>query len=303
MLTLNPTIWVTGSRLHHYTFVDVMRSSTIEEAKQVISKSGYTTFELVVYLISTYIAKRDVPLWEYMVRLLSKDDATKTFLVPSCKEEHTLLTYLCKEINRHEKIKQKIWALLALGCQWDQVVQTNKTALSWLVTSDSHLEIVKWSVMHKANVHKGHVLIYASNRILKEEQAIKMEFSGSEIGKPFQNNAVFDYLIHLGVDIHDVLDDGTTPLLAACCEGNVHKVSNLLSRGAYLYSKTNEELDVWFWTEQFRGVQGSRLREVLFQYESKQTKYWTEMVHEVMDESSILKDVPIHEVLMVLSTV
>jgi hypothetical protein len=303
MLTLNPTIWVIGSRLHHYTFVDVMRSSTIEEAKQVISNSGYTTFELVVYLISTYIAKRDVPLWEYMVRLLSKDDATKTFLVPSCKEEHTLLTYLCKEINRHEKIKQKIWPLLALGCQWDQVVQTNKTALSWLVTSDSHLEIIKWGVMHKANVHKGHVLIYASNRISKEEQAIKMEFSGSEIGKPFQNNAVFDYLIHLGVDVHDVLDDGTTPLLAACCEGNVHKVSNLLSRGAYLYSKTNEELDVWFWAEQFRGVQGSRLREVLFQYESKQTKYWTEMVHEVMDESSILKDVPIHEVLMVLSTV
>lgn len=301
MLTLNPTIWVIGSRLHHYTFVDVMRSSTIEEAKQVISNSGYTTFELVVYLISTYIAKRDVPLWEYMVRLLSKDDATKTFLVPSCGEEHTLLTYLCKEINRHEKIKQKIWPLLALGCQWDQVVQKDKTALSWLVTSDSHLEIVKWSVMHKANPHKGHVLIYASNRISKEEQAIKMEFSGSEIGKPFQNHGVFDYLIHLGVDVHDVLDDGTTPLLAACCEGNVHKVSTLLARGAYLYSKTNEGLDVWFWAEQFRGVQGSSLRDVLFHYESKQTQFWTEMVQQVMGESSLVKEIPFREILSVLT--
>jgi hypothetical protein len=117
--------------------------------------------------------------------------------------------------------------------------------------------------------------------------------------RPLQNNLILDYLISLGLDVDDTLENGRTPLLSACSEGNVKKVRALLEVGASIYSKmVDDGMDVWFCAEQhytytmsFPQVKEYPMRELLQQYEAKQKKYWTEMLDEVMDGSFIVQEV------------
>ena len=117
------------------------------------------------------------------------------------------------------------------------------------------------------------------------------------------SNFIIDYLIGLGLDVDDTLEDGRTPLLSACSEGNVHKVRALLEAGASIYSKMNDGTDVWFWaihhyTIPYPTIKDYPLLELLQRYEIKQKKFWKNVFEEMTDD--LLNGVLLSEVIKVL---
>jgi hypothetical protein len=268
--------------------------------------------------------RTDMTTWKYIIKFVQKEDATRTF---QCfkKTTHTLLSYLCSVLHyEHLDIaKEKITSLLDLGCQWDYEID-QKTPLSYLIEYDDALPLLSWCIHEKgANPHDGHLLVYASNGITKkqhmdrsnvwkahvlhaQEENADIDRDVLQTYKPFKNKRVFTYLLELDLDVEDCIDSGMTPFIAACSEGTLYKVQQLLEKGVSIYKKTKEGTDAWFWANiHYREVWGDDpsvrfLRDTLRQYEERQSHFWTSLLEVSRgSKESLLQDVPIQELLQV----
>lgn len=271
-LNYNQRIWDDAStyeesKTPHFAILTACKHNDFETVKKLIGKTPeWTPFELMILVIFG-ISYKDPSTFYFMLSMLTKDDATRTFMYGP--EEHTLLTLTCKMISGKSLYVQDILLrLLQLGCLWDQTVKGGKTALSFMVTSDSALHDIKWCIRQGATVCKGHLLVYASNAITKQQQeeciAAQVQYNDLESRgiitlepievvrcNGYDNYNVFTYLLDIGVPVDDVVpESGMTPLLAACCENDLYKVEKLLKKGVSLYRNTLEGLDAWFWAEQ-----------------------------------------------------
>jgi len=248
--------------------------------------------------------RTDMTTWKYIIKFVQKEEATRTFQCFT-KTTHTLLSYLCSVLHyEHLDIaKEKITSLLELGCRWDYEID-QKTPLSYLIDYDDALPLLSWCIQEKgANPHHGHLLVHASNGITKKQH---MERSNGDIlgtYRPYKNKRVFTYLLELGLDVEDCIDSGMTPFIAACSEGTLYKVKQLLEKGVSIYKKTKEGTDAWFWADiHYAEVWGDDprirfLRDTLRQYEEKQLHFWTSLLN--VSRESLLQDVPIQELLQV----
>ena len=287
--------------------------------EQLLPTTVWTPFELMIAVISSDNHNQYLLIWNMILSLLTPEDTIKTIIDPVTNSEHTLLSFLCYNARQHQPKKydtitiyQKFESLLDVGCKWNTPVANNYSPLMWFLWSNECLDLLKWCIEHGANPHEGHLLCYSSSYINKEIQlqkteARQMSEKYPELSepirllryRPLQNNLILDYLISLGLDVDDTLDNGRTPLLSACSEGNVKKVRALLEAGSSIYSKmVDDGMDVWFCAEQhytytmsFPQVKEYPMRELLQQYEVKQKKYWTEMLVEVMDGSFMVQEV------------
>jgi len=211
-------------------------------------------------MIYWHVKQNDLSTWNFILSILTKEDTTKTFIEPLYKKEHSLLTYLCSLLHVEDLfIEDKISSLIIAGCQWDQEVQ-ERTALSFFVHSGYNFSIIKWCIRHGANPYKGNLLVYSSNWITESqyEKYLISQKDDNSISqftlpvdackcRPYSNLLVFDYLLEIGVSIHDTIHNGVTPLLAACCEGNEYKIKTLLSLGASLYTSTKDGINASVW--------------------------------------------------------
>lgn len=289
--------------------------------EQLLPTTVWTPFELMIATISSDNHNQYLTIWNRILSLLTPEDTIKTIIDPVTNSEHTLLSFLCYNARQHQPKKydtitiyQKFESLLAVGCKWNTPVANSHSPLLWLLWSNECLDLLKWCIEHGANPHEGHLLCYSSSYINKEIQlqktaARQMSEKYPGLSEPLpllhlkyrslKNDLILDYLISLGLDVDDTLENGRTPLLSACSEGNIKKVRALLEAGASIYSKmVDDGMDVWFCAEQhytytmsFPQVKEYPMRELLQQYEAKQTKYWTEMLDEVMDGSFMVQEV------------
>ena len=269
-----------------------------EKFSQLLPTTVWTPFELMITVMSSNSRNQDLTIWNIILTLLTPEDAVKTILDTN-GQEHTLLSYLCCNAWRHKPNKyepitiyQKFESLLDLGCKWNTPLHNDFTPLRWLLWSNECLDLLKWCIEHGANPHEGHLLNHAFNYITREKQLEKAEAQRwyeenprsvepviIKTCKPLKNNFIIDYLISLGLDVNDTLEeDGRTPLLSACSEGNVHKVRLLLEAGASIYSKLKDGTDVWFWAEQhytipYPTIKDYPMRELLQRYETHQKRY------------------------------
>lgn len=317
----NQTIWNAYSikdddtSLPRYTILTACFDNKVDIIKQFITESEWTPFELMIRVISGCGHYYNLATWDYLIPLLTKEDATKTFTSPTCGE-HTLLTYCCYYSSSMDKmLKEKITYLIQLGCQWEQIVQTNKTALSFLVVSDRNIELVQWCITQGANPHHGHLLCHVSNwRTEKQYNELLFTFEDKDEFKqlddkkinPYSNNAMFDYVLELGLDVHDVLENGMTPLIAACCEGSEYKITLLLSLGVTIYHHTLDGADVWLWAKRHVRYQCYEYEDIIEEYPLEdilrqwEKQYWTEILENLYQDIFLLQDIPRREMIQVL---
>lgn len=223
----------------------------------------------------------DMTTWNYMIQFLKKEDVSRTFLDYKDKE-HSLLSYLCSLHHDDFSIATlKINSLLDIGCSLDQLVG-EKTPLSYLVERDNRFPLLTWCITDKgANPHLGHLLVYAS------------QFYGAE------NSHVFSYLLSLGLNIEDRLENGMTPFLAACESYDFLKITQLLEKDVSIYRKTKEGIDAWYYVTCNGYKYPNRLRELLQEHDTRQKQFWTMLFEEIAHESNV-KDIPIQEIIQVL---
>ena len=90
----------------------------------------------------------------------------------------------------------------------------------------------------------------------------------------------------MGLDVNERLNEnGMTPLLAACCEGNLFKVEQLLLSGASITTQSTDGMTVWSWAKRhmIKNTQGQRqypLQEILLTYWKKEKQFYYEMIAE-----------------------
>ena len=324
------TVWegpyTFGGKDKSYELITACKKNNLKIVQQLIGQCNLDAFDLMCMVINGNCSKLET--WNFIMPLLTREDATKTFLCYEQKQ-HTLLSYCCsRNYYGDEKImKYKIASLLELGSQWDQVIHDQKTALTFLVTCNFILPVLRWCIEETgANPHHGHLLVYASNGITKEDHVARAEAhrqyelystpGGAPMAepeessrcRPYKNNDTFSYLLELGLDVEDTLDSGMTPFLAACSEcqeTNVQKVQGLLGKGASIYKKMNDGVDAWYWAEEYRYMQwGSEdfvyyLRDLLLQHEREQSVYWTTVLDEVVHDPlpNLLQEVPFRELI------
>ena len=290
-----------------------------------INKTKWTLFELMVITIHGKKIEDDV--FMFLLSRLSEEDMTKTFY-SNLGVEHTLLSFYCFSIlyrRDNKKVYEKIDSLIKKGSQIDQEVGLEKTALSYLVTDDYNLFIVRWMVeLFDANPHKGHLLLNACNTISKEKHEARQKaeaeirnghFNG-HFGapsaennaiidcKPYENIKVYEYLLSLNLDVdYRNVETGLTPLLSVCSEGQYKKIQKLLKVGGYskfsLNNKTNDDLDVWFWAKYYKykfGWPAYAMQDILQKFKKEQTCYWTELMTEVGKDTKLQGTLLLQEV-------
>lgn len=292
-----------------------------EQLERLLPTTEWTPFELMITVISSNRHNENVAIWNRILSLLTPEDTVKTIIDPDSLHQYTLLSLLCYNATLHKPKKnetntiyQKIESLLSLGCKWDS--QENHSPLLWFIWSNECLELLKWCIEKGANPHHGHLLCYSSNYKNKQMQLEKTkaeEFSKEnpelpdpiilQLYKPLKNNLILDYLISIGLDVDDTLENGRTPLLSACSEGTIDKVQALVEAGASIYCKTNDDTDVWFWAEQHYTMSLSNkhypIQKLLLEYEKKQ-KFWKNVLEEIINESTMLQKVSYPNLIQVL---
>lgn len=319
-----PTRWE-DYQLDRFLILEACKKNNIEIFMRLFHKTEWTPFQLMISTI--YGNERGSDIFSFLLTRLSPKDMKTTFRVYDNGIEHTLLSYYCSRISfreRLELVQAKFTSLLEAGSEFDQEINGNKTALSFLVESDFNFYILKWCIEALgANPHKGYLLHFACNSISKEENekrvAAQIAYSAilnnnntpmaepEEIttSSPHENIRLYRYLLSLGLDLEECMEEtGLTPLLAVCSEGNTDKVNSLLQFGGAnisLYRKTKDNLDVWYWAEFYKfknwGDDGYTypLRDLLLTHKAAQTIYWEEIMEEMGD--SILQNVQVHDIL------
>jgi hypothetical protein len=161
--------------------------------------------------------------------------------------------------------------------------------------------------------------------------------------KAYDNCIMYRYLLDCGLEIEDcMMETGMTPLLAVCSEGLLSKIDMLLQRGGLLlslYRKTKEGVDVWYWAEEYKyriwpfetfpripfleidneinyrkrdtfNVNTDHvdeyqypLKSLLLQYEDSQTRYWKEILENLETKMTLLRDIPMSDLLRVLAKI
>jgi hypothetical protein len=268
-------------------------------------------FDFVVFAIQENVTD----LFDFMLYRLSPNETTKTFTYEGV--EHTLLSFCCSRPFYYtlnpEIIYKQITSLVKAGCQFDQEIGIErKTALSFMVTKDQTLSVVKWCIETMgANPRKGYLLHYACNFISREEREERVLSGTWSYEMVHRNLDMYKYLLSLGLELEECMEKtGLTPLLAVCSEGNTQKVYLFLQVGGEnvsLYRKTKEGVDVWFWAEQYKykhqhvkSFYVYPIRDVLLAHKEKYILFWKEMMEEVMNQS-LLQDVPLCDILQTIS--
>jgi hypothetical protein len=330
------TIWDFPSRwedyqLPRFVMIDACKKNDLTTVMKLINETEWTPFELMIMTI--YGNERGDQVFSFLLSRLSHQDMTKTFFYYNQDIEHTLLTLYCSLIFYREKlenVQSKMIRLIQAGSQLDQEIGIErKTALSFMVTKEFNLSILKWSIETiGADPRKGHLLHYACNSISKDDHEARIvaeQFYAETLNgpnspmaepdeisdcKPYDNLPLYQYLLSLGLDVEEcIAETGLTPLLSVCSEGNPDKVRVFLQVGGAnvsLYRKTKEGLDVWFWAEQYKYENWDEgymypLRDVLVAYKEEQKLYWKDMMEEVMGQPSLLQDVQVCHMLEVVS--
>jgi len=310
------TIWDTPSQVTtRFQIIAACRTNHSHVVNKLLPTVEWTPLELMIMIC--YGKHRDSATWDLVYPLLTPDDVRTTFYVPDYTEPHTLLTYCCAVYTTNEELlKHQITYLLRLGADWNQVVG-EKTALSYLVTTDYHIDLILWCCSCGASLHHGHLFIHASNwmteaQYQQKQTEIQLYYDEIDIRdmvnitepdimiqfRPYTNDTVFTFLIDQAVNVNDVLDNGMTPLLSACCEGNLVKVHSLLYAGASMYATTKEGISAWTWSVRHYDHYMSPLRNLLEQHEERERVYWMELVRESMYEpSSLLHGIPLTSIL------
>lgn len=316
-----------------YSILCDCRNNFHQNVKEKISKTKWTPFDLMIVTMY-YLSYKKLDTFYFLLSMLQKEDASRTFRLKN-GEEHTLLTVYCARGAYSDLSFHNVFSsLLRLGCQWNQEVAGGKTALSFLVKSNTQLKRIQWCISEGANLQKGHLLVYASEGMSKEQYEnvlaihIYPNRPDEQLGC-WDNEKIFTYLVLNGAPVDDVEAlTGMTPLIAACCEDNLNKVRLLVQHGASLYRKNKEGMDAWSWAELHRykryhnsGVMhkiyeledtkvddGSTveypLRDLLRLFEADQKRYWEKVVTEVMtDGKSMLQEVPMSDVLQMVAKV
>jgi hypothetical protein len=292
-------------KLPRFLLLEACRLNKVDRVKQLYTKCEvesetelyWTPFELMIHMIFWQFQQSDLSTWHFILSLLSIEDTTKTFIEPIYKKEHSLLSYLCSLLHFQDNlIEEKISSLIIAGCQWNQEIE-EKTALSFFIQSDSNVNIVKWCIRNGANPHKGHLLVHASNWITETQykkydelceyndqyephapySIIRLPLPEDTCKvRPYLNLLIFDYLLEIGVTIHDTISNGFTPLLAACCEGNEYKIKKIVTEGASLFDQTKENINAKvFINRQCIQNRSRSLKTVFTEYESA---FWTEII-------------------------
>jgi hypothetical protein len=245
-----------------YFILGSCRNNYHDDVKKHFHLTKWTPFELMIITIHG-LAYRQLHTFAFLLPKLQKTDATRTFLLPN-GEEHTLLTLFCARAAVYQvNPRDAFCGLLELGCQWDQEVQGDKTALSFLVRSGDN-KLIEWCIGKGATLQKGHLLVYASKGLTKRQYEERAEIEKTHrylatngmtpladpetVHPPFNNKRMFRYLVENGAPVNDVdHTTGMTPLITACCEDNPYKVRLLLQHGAVdsLYRQNNEGMDAF----------------------------------------------------------
>jgi hypothetical protein len=339
MTAMKNSIWDFPSRwedyqLPRFVMIDACKKNDLTTVMKLIDETEWSPFELMIMTI--HGNERGDQVFSFLLSRLSQEDMTKTFLYYDQDVEHTLLTFYCSLIFYREKlenVQSKMIRLIQAGSQLNQEVgDERKTALSFMVTADFNLSVLKWCIQTMgANPRQGHLLHHACNSISKHahESRVQAEQWYAEMlngtntpmaepeelsdCKPYENTQVYRYLLSLGLDLEEcITETGLTPLLSVCSEGNSDKVRAFLQVGGAnvsLYRKTKEGLDVWFWAEEYKYRNWDQgytypLRDVLLAYKEEQHQYWKEMMEEVMGgQPSLLQEVPVRDMLEVVSRV
>lgn len=333
-----PTIWDFPARwedykLPRFVILDACKKNDLVTVMKHIDETEWTPFELMIATLYGNERKDDV--FSFLLTRLTPEDMTRTFRYFNDGPEHTLLSYFCSLVfyrETLENIQSKIIRLVQAGSQFDQEIGAErKTALSFLVTTDFNRAILKWCIETLGvNHHKGHLLHYACNFVSKVEnearQGATQWYSETMNGantpmaepdeislcKPHENHSVYRYLLSLGLDLEECIEEtGLTPLLAVCSEGNVDKIRAFLQVGGVSVSlnrKTKEGLDVWFWAEQYKydnwgGGYTYPVRDLLLTHKAEQTIYWEQMMEEATSQLSLLQKIPVRDMLQTVTQV
>jgi hypothetical protein len=220
--------------------------------------------------------------------------------------------------------------LVQAGSRFDQEIGLErKTALSFMVTTDFNRATVKWCIETLGvDIRKGRLLHYSCNFISKKAHEARLEagqiysdmLNGFDTpmaepdeissSKPYENINMYRYLLSLGLDLEECIEEtGLTPLLAVCSEGNEEKVQAFLQVGGVTVSLSRynkEGLDVWFWAEQYKydnwgGGYTYPVRDVLLTHKAEQTIYWQQMMEEATSKLSLLQEVPVLDMLQAVT--
>jgi hypothetical protein len=253
----------------------------------------------------------DLRTFYLVAPLLTKDDVQMIFSID--EEEHTLLTYCLKQTWKNtDRMKVRVKTLLECGADWNQVAG-GVIALTYIV-STNHIDLLQWCISMGADITKGQLLVHAScwqtetsyaqlyEKFIEDNAKYDYEYQSTILYTPaYTNDIVFAFLIDMGLDVNERLDEhGMTPLLAACCEGNTRKVEQLLLAGASMTAQCRDGMTVWSWSKRHMEMQlcndqvryRYRLHELLFSYWKKEKQFYVEMIAEcVMDKESVLSSV------------
>lgn len=247
------------------------------------SSLKWSPFELMI--ITIYAEHCDFSIWDMILPLLSKDDMKATFQIPWCNQSLTLLHFLLViSSNKYASYTlQHIERLLHHGSDINQIVE-GRTMLSYVVSSDyeslfiSRIHFVMWCIEHGANPHIGHLLIYSCDYQYHLDMIGKHKHATSRREKdPTCDVALYDYLLSLGCNRHDQLENGFRAIEAVFCEGNNEKVS--------LFLDTEIDLDLpetcWTYAIYHSRTICYSLLSQLQTYHYKQYDMWKELVNTI----------------------
>lgn len=298
-----PFLWNTYSK-KRIRLCQLCFDNNDKEVQKILQNTmDYNAIELMILVL--HGDHLDLRTFNIIASLLTIDNVNTVSYVFN-NEEHTLLTYCLKQYNHNDRMKLRVKTLLDCGADWNQIVG-GVTALSYIV-STHHIDFLQWCISMGADITKGNLLVHAScwlteenytklyHKFIEDNTHYDPEYQLTRFYTPvYTNDTIFEFLVNMGLDVNEPLqENGMTPLLAACCEGNLVKVETLLLAGASITAQSTDGMTVWSWSKRHMvpnqdGQSQYLLYDLLFSYWKKEKQFYIEMISEcIMDKDSIL---------------
>lgn len=204
----------------------------------LLHTSQWSIMELMMIII--YAEHTTFDTWDLLLPLLSLEDMKTVFYVPFCNQYVTLLYYtlLTSRDIYSDHTKCQIKRFIDYGADLNQMVD-EKTLLSYVVnynpynhsSVENSVSFVAWCMEQGADHHLGHLLIYSCNY----DMSLLHKTRSLPIKKITYDVVLYQYLLSIGCDRNDRLENGYYAIEAVCNEGNIEKVTLFLETEIDLY--------------------------------------------------------------------